>query len=116
MTMRTTGPLFAIAIGLILLGVISYVVSEASSMTALIPALFGMVLLSCALVARNPGARIAAIAVAAVFSLLGCAASLWRALPGLDFGAISVAKASQLLMAILLLAALVSCVIELRRK
>lgn len=53
------------------------------SWTALIPALFGVVLLVCGLISFKPAARKHAMHAAAGISLLGGAAGLMRGVPGL---------------------------------
>jgi hypothetical protein len=74
-------PLITLGYGLILiaLGVGGYFMSGGVSMTALIPAFFGLPLAILGLVARKPGARKHAMHVAAVLALLGFGGSF----PGL---------------------------------
>ena len=89
---------------LIVLGVASYVLTGRASVTALIPALFGAVLVVCALVARNEAARKHAMHAAVAVGLIGALAALGRGIPAaLDGGATRPAVVSQLVMGILLL-------------
>lgn len=66
------------AIGAILtaLGVIAYVATGATSVTALIPAFVGVLLLVCAALARKPALHRHSIHAALVIALLGAAGSL----------------------------------------
>jgi hypothetical protein len=89
---------------LIVLGVASYVLTGRTSVTALIPALFGAVLVICALVARNEAARKHAMHAAVAVGLIGALAALGRGVPAaLDGGATRPAVLSQLAMGVLLL-------------
>ena len=89
---------------LIVLGIASYVVTERTSVTALIPAFFGAVLVVLALVARNENARKHAMHAAVAVALVGAIASLIRAIPAVAGGSISrPAVVAQLAMAALLL-------------
>jgi hypothetical protein len=89
---------------LIVLGVASYVLTGRTSVTALIPALFGAVLVICALVARNEAARKHAMHAAVAVGLIGALAALGRGVPAaLDGGATRPAVLSQLVMGVLLL-------------
>ena len=90
---------------LILLGVASYSLTGRSSVTALIPAFFGAVLLLCALVARaNEGARKHAMHAAVAVGLIGALAALGRGVPAaLGGDASRPAVMSQLVMGVLLL-------------
>jgi hypothetical protein len=93
-------------IGLVLmvLGIASYVLTGRTSVTALIPAFFGAVLVILALVARNEAARRHAMHAAVAVSLVGAVASLVRAVPAvMDGGMARPAVISQLLLAALLL-------------
>jgi hypothetical protein len=93
-------------IGLVLmvLGIASYVATGRTSVTALIPAFFGAVLVVLALVARNEAARRHAMHAAVAVSLIGALASLGRAVPAVMAGEISrPAVISQLALAALLL-------------
>jgi hypothetical protein len=65
-----------IAVALILLGLAGYFGTGAASPTALIPALFGLILLALGALARNPSRRKLAMHVAVVVGLLGLAGSL----------------------------------------
>ncbi|HUQ89569.1 MAG TPA: hypothetical protein VM096_18550 [Vicinamibacterales bacterium] len=90
---------------LIVLGVASYVLTDRTSMTALIPAFVGAVLLICALIARaNEGARKHAMHAAVAVGLLGALGALARGVPAAIRGDISrPAVMSQLVMGVLLL-------------
>jgi hypothetical protein len=101
--MPNTTRLFGII--LILLGVASYVLTDRTSVTALIPAFFGAVLLVCALIARaNEGARKHAMHAAVAVGLIGAIASLARGVPAALAGdAARPAVMSQLAMGVLLL-------------
>lgn len=89
---------------LIVLGVASYVLTGRTSVTALIPAVFGAVLVICALVARNEAARKHAMHAAVAVGLIGALAALGRGVPAaLDGGATRPAVLSQLVMGVLLL-------------
>ena len=99
--MTSTTRLFGLI--LIVLGVASYFVTGRTSVTALIPAIFGAVLVICALVARNESARRHAMHAAVAVGLIGALASLGRAIPAvMDGNAGRPAVISQLVMAVLL--------------
>jgi hypothetical protein len=99
--MTSTTRLFGLI--LIVLGVASYLLTGRTSVTALIPALFGAVLLVCALIARNESARRHAMHAAVAVGLIGAIASLARAVPAVMRGdATRPAVMSQLIMAVLL--------------
>ncbi len=100
--MTSTTRLFGLI--LIVLGVASYVLTGRTSVTALIPAIFGAVLVICALVARNESARRHAMHAAVAVGLIGALASLGRAVPAAMAGdAARPAVISQLIMAVVLL-------------
>ena len=89
---------------LIVLGFASYMLTGRTSVTALIPALFGAVLVICALVARNEAARKHAMHAAVAVGLIGALAALGRGVPAaLSGGATRPAVLSQLVMGVLLL-------------
>lgn len=89
---------------LIVLGIASYMLTGRTSVTALIPAIFGAVLVICALIARKESARKHAMHAAVAVGLLGALASLGRAIPAvMDGNAGRPAVISQLVMAVLLL-------------
>lgn len=89
---------------LIVLGVASYMLTGRTSVTALIPAIFGAVLVLCALVARNENARKHAMHAAVAVALVGALAALGRGIPAaFDGGAARPAVLSQLIMGVLLL-------------
>ena len=90
---------------LILLGVASYTLTGRTSMTALIPAFFGAVLLVCAVIARSSeSARKHAMHAAVGVGMVGMLAALVRALPAaLKGDASRPAVIAQLIMGGLLL-------------
>ncbi len=89
---------------LIVLGVASYVLTGRTSVTALIPAFFGAVLVICALIARNEAVRKHAMHAAVAVGLLGALGSLARGVPAALAGdAARPAVMSQLAMGVLLL-------------
>jgi hypothetical protein len=100
--MTSTTRLFGII--LIVVGIASYVGTDMVSLTALIPAFFGALLLMCALIARNEGARKHAMHAAVAIGLVGAVASLARALPAVISGNVwRPAILAQLLMGVILL-------------
>lgn len=100
--MPSTTRLFGLI--LIVLGIASYVVTGRTSVTALIPAIFGAVFVICALVARTESMRKHAMHVAVAGGLVGALASLARAIPAvMDGHATRPAVMSQLVMAALLI-------------
>ncbi len=89
---------------LIVLGVASYMLTGRTSLTAMIPAFFGVVLVICAFVARNEAARKHAMHAAVAVGLLGGLAALGRGGPAaLNGDAMRPAVLSQLFMGVLLL-------------
>ncbi len=68
---------------LIAIGVIGYVATGAASMTALIPAMVGAIMLVLALAARNAQARKHVMHAAVAFALLAALGTLPRLIPGL---------------------------------
>jgi hypothetical protein len=100
--MTSTTRLFGLI--LIVLGVASYVTTGRSSVTALIPAFFGAVLVVCALIARNEASRRHAMHAAVAVGLIGALAALGRGVPAALTGDASrPAVISQLAMGVLLL-------------
>jgi hypothetical protein len=100
--MTATTRLFGLI--LIVLGIASYMLTGRASITALIPAIFGAVLVICALIARNEPARKHAMHAAVAVGLIGALASLGRAVPAVMNGdAGRPAVIVQLVMAVLLL-------------
>lgn len=88
---------------LIVLGIGSYVLTGQTSVTAMIPAFFGAVLVLCALVARNEAARKHAMHAAVAVGLLGALGALGRGIPAALAGeAGRPAVLSQLIMGALL--------------
>ena len=89
---------------LIVLGVASYVLTGRTSITALIPALFGAAFVICALVARNEAARKHAMHAAVAIGMVGMLAALVRGVPAAFRGDVTrPAVMAQLAMAGLLL-------------
>jgi hypothetical protein len=89
---------------LILLGVAGYVATGAVSITALIPAFFGAILLILAMVARNPNARKHAMHAALALALLGVLGTAPRIFAAINAGNISrPATLAQIAMAVVLL-------------
>jgi uncharacterized membrane protein len=68
---------------LIAIGVIGYLSTGAASITALIPAMVGAIMLVLALAARNAQARKHAMHAAVAFALIAALATLPRLIPGL---------------------------------
>ena len=88
---------------LILLGLASYVLTGRTSVTALIPAIFGAVFVILALVARNESARKHAMHAAVAIALIGLLATLGRLVPALTDGQLArPAVLAQLAMSLLL--------------
>jgi len=95
----------------ITLGLIAYFATGAKSVTALIPAFFGILLVICGLIALKPNLRKHAMHAAAALGLLGVLMPLGRAIPVLARGGeMSAAIISMLAMAVLALIFLVLCV------
>ncbi len=94
--MPSTTRLFGLI--LIVLGVASYVMTGRTSVTAMIPAFIGVVLVICALIARsNESARKHAMHAAVAVGLIGAVGALYRGVPAaLDGGASRPAVMSQL--------------------
>ena len=89
---------------LIVLGIASYMLTGRTSVTALIPAVFGAVLLLCALIARNENARKHAMHAAVAVGLIGALAALGRGVQAALHGeGARPAVLSQLVMGVLLL-------------
>jgi energy-converting hydrogenase Eha subunit C len=100
--MPSTTRLFGLL--LIVFGVATYVVTERTSITALIPAFFGAALVICALIARNEPLRKHAMHAAVAIGLIGAIAALARGVPAALGGHLSrPAVLSQLAMGVLLL-------------
>jgi hypothetical protein len=89
---------------LILLGVVGYIATGGASITALIPAMFGAVLLIIALVGRSPESRKHAMHAALALALVGLIGTLPRIIPALRAGDIQrPAVVAQIAMAVILL-------------
>ncbi|MEM6708342.1 MAG: hypothetical protein AAF648_06115 [Pseudomonadota bacterium] len=96
---------------LIVLGVGTWVAAGQTSVTALIPAFFGIPLAIAGFCALRESWRKHAMHGAAVVALLGALGALGRALPSLDLSEpLRLATASQLAMGAALLVFLVLCV------
>lgn len=99
------------ALGLAVLGVVTWLAAGQSSITALIPAFFAAPLALAGLAARREGWRKHAMHAAALIALLGAGGALSRAIPGvLATGELRLASVSQLLMGAALLVYLALCV------
>lgn len=102
-------------ISLVLIGLTFYLVSGRSSLTALIPAAFGIVLILLGIVAARAASPKHAMHMAAVVALLGIVGSLngfpgfFRMLGG-DSGARPLADVAKVAMAVDLAAYLVYCI------
>lgn len=75
-----------IGIILMVLGIASYWLTGRTSVTALIPAFFGMVFVGLAYAARNEALRKHVMHVAVALGLLGALGSLGRAIPAIIGG------------------------------
>lgn len=96
---------------LILQGIITFFISETQSYTALIPAIFGALLVVAGFLAKKPDLRKHAMHAAAAVGLLGVLGSLGRAIPKLAQGAeLNLALGSMLFMGILLVIFVGLCV------
>ena len=69
---------------LIAIGLVGYFATSMASVTALIPAMIGALLLVLALAARNPGARKHAMHAAVAIALVAALGTLPRLLPALS--------------------------------
>jgi hypothetical protein len=99
--MPSTTRLFGLL--LIVFGVATYVITDRTSVTALIPAIFGAILVVCALIARNEALRRHAMHAAVAVALIGAIAALVRGVPAAMSGGMSrPAVLSQLAMGVLL--------------
>ena len=98
------------ALGLAVLGVVTWLAAGQSSVTALIPAFFAAPLALAGLAARREGWRKHAMHAAALIALLGAGGALSRAIPGVLAGELRLASVSQLLMGAALLVYLALCV------
>lgn len=91
---------------LIALGVAAYAISGAASVTALIPAFFGVPIAICAAIAAaKPGAARPASLVAAALGLLGVLGIIGRLLPSAVKGELTLNLATNVQIAMALLAA-----------
>ena len=98
------------ALGLAVLGVVTWLAAGQSSITALIPAFFAAPLALAGLAARRETWRKHAMHAAALIALLGAGGALSRAIPGVLAGELRLASVSQLLMGVALLVYLALCV------
>jgi len=108
-------PGLSITFGIILMlqGIVTYFMVEAGgrSITALIPAAFGALLVVCGFIAMKPDLRKHAMHAAAAVGLVGIIGALGRAIPAIASGkAIGLAIGSQLAMGILLIIFVGLCV------
>jgi len=93
-----------VGILLIILGLVSYVGTGRTSVTALIPAIFGALFLVLALIARAENARKHAMHAAVALGLIGALASLGRAVPAVLGGNLMrPAVLAQVVMALILI-------------
>jgi uncharacterized membrane protein len=89
---------------LIAIGIIGYVGTGMVSLTAMIPAMVGAILLVLALVARNPQARKHAMHAAVAVALIAALGTLPRLVPALRAGHLNrAATIAQLAMVLVLL-------------
>ena len=88
---------------LILLGVVGYLAGGGASVTALIPAFFGLPLALVSALGRKESMRKHAMHVASIFGLLGFLAPLGRIIPAASKGefALDLAGTSMILMSLL---------------
>jgi|SRR5436190_8651457 len=88
---------------LIVLGIASYSLTGRTSLTAMIPAFFGVAFVICAMIARKEAARKHAMHAAVAIGLIGAIAALARGIPGaLGADPTRPAVLSQLAMGVLL--------------
>jgi hypothetical protein len=88
---------------LAILGIAAYALTGFASMTALIPAFFGVFFILLALAARSASARRHAMHIAVAVAVLGLLATLGRVVPALGAGQVGrPAVITQLLMAVIL--------------
>ncbi len=94
--------LVSIALGgvMVLLGLVAYTITEFASVTALIPAVFGVLIVGLGMVARIDNYRRIALSAIGVLAILGITGSL-RAIPAIFGQDWSVATMSQGLMIVL---------------
>ncbi len=98
---------------LILQGIITYFLSDADSksFTALIPAIFGALLVVCGALAKKPDLRKHAMHAAAMVGIIGIIGALTRVIPALAAGkSMGLAMGSQIAMAVILVIYVVLCV------
>lgn len=81
-----------VGIGLALLGVVSYVATGRTSVTALIPAFFGIALVGLAWLGRNEPMRRHAMHAAMVVALLGIGGTASRLVPGITSGTLDLGR------------------------
>ena len=99
---------------LTLLGLTGYVVAGATSVTALIPAFFGIVLLVLGFLARSEPLRKHAMHAAAAVALIGCAGAVMSLLRAPWATRSALANFSQLAMALITAAFVVLCINSFR--
>jgi len=95
---------------LIALGVVFYFVTGAQSFTALIPAVLGVIVLACGLVALKPSLRKPATLGGALVGLVGAGAGFGMAIPKFLADEAGSAQLEQFLMGVLCVIYLWSCI------
>ena len=88
---------------LIVLGLVGYLATGRTSVTALIPAMVGAILLVLALAARNPAARKHVMHAAVALALVGALGTLARIIPAIGQGTLGrPATLAQIAMTVIL--------------
>ena len=97
---------------LIALGLIGYIGGGRVSVTALIPAFFGLPILLSSLLARSPEKRMLGMHIAVLFGLLGFIAPLGRIIPKAAKGEfeLGLATGSMIAMSVVCLIFVIQCV------
>jgi len=88
----------------IVLGLVGYFGSGMASVTALIPAFFGIAVGICGVLGLKPSRRMPATVVALIIAILGAGGTLSRLVPDASALTLDLATISQVLMALLSLA------------
>jgi len=88
---------------LILLGLVGYLGSGMASVTALIPAFFGIVVVVCGVLGLKPTRRVPMTVVALILAVLGAGGTLSRLVPNASTLTLELATISQVVMALLCL-------------
>jgi nitrate/nitrite transporter NarK len=97
-------------VALILLGAAFYVGTGMKSMTAMIPAFFGIPIVLCGLLARDEKKRMMAAHIAALVGVLGALGGLGMGIPKLIKGSGGNAAIAQLIMGVICVIYVVACV------